>query len=1087
MMFIRKLHQLSIGSALLALLFVANQTSAATFEVTATEWGDPADVSSMAWAVDQANKTPGKDIINIASGLKIDVGIATPAIPNAKAATLAHFTESVEIRGNGATLVGNPGFVTSAGDYATKDNIVRDVYDQAIQPTDTIVTQSYVFAQIGSYGADNSAIEIEIQGLNGDGLIAIANVYQGATLTIKEGRFENIVNYSNRTAGVPAIQAFDGSTLNLVNFELHRNFPFFSHYPSLGGDAGAVAWGGAISGSNAYLNMQDSVISESYPIGAINWTGTANIVSSVISGSGGLFLDDGTLNFINSILYLGQEGEQLTETTRVIAQGAGAKINIIASTILYDALYTEQTGCAETKSFSCLGSPITATLGGIVDVRQSAVLPINLEFNVSQQPYHAREGGSFRGDDYSFIAAAGDQDSDDVKALFGNQNLITGGLAFDLINDGVAFFNALPGGATPAPGGVLIEGVPSAGPGQSNELLSPINGQPILNDVYGSPRVYANGTRNIGAVQNPDAPILAAKPGDSEVTLNWSPTANGVSNGFWICFSPTPLADPLIGACPGTEDATASGNATKVVYSGLTNGSPYWFALRDQSSIWSNVVTATPLGPIGVAQPTAVTVGDSSLQVYWDEPSTLGGHTGLLSYGVLYRPLGTQGWSRGPQGLTAQTTLLQGLVNGTTYEIGVFAQTDDGGATAVLGTITGTPQAAPTLAYAEPPSWPQNSPLTLIPGFTQLQGSGTYSMESGALPDGITLNPTNGFISGTPTTQQSTSATIRLTDGATGLFAEATVALNIVAPSPVPELHYPTIQATVGTPASATPATANIPVGATYSVVGGSSLPGDFTIAPSTGVISGSPTSAPGQILNVDIQACWDGCDPNAGEVRITTMSFYILPRMQYPITSTATAGVPVSISPTVDLWSGGVFSISAGSLPDGLSLDPTTGVISGTPQAEIDTQVTVSYSTGISVGGLESVTSSPHIKVVPPTIALTYPFIKGTLGQYLSVPPNVSGLTDIPTYTLVAGSLPQGLSLDPASGAITGTPNGLSGTFQVIIEVTNRYGTARSGALIEIGEVVESIAVPALSGFGLSVLALLTLGLGLFGMRRIT
>jgi hypothetical protein len=56
-----------------------------------------------------------------------------------------------------------------------------------------------------------------------------------------------------------------------------------------------------------------------------------------------------------------------------------------------------------------------------------------------------------------------------------------------------------------------------------------------------------------------------------------------------------------------------------------------------------------------------------------------------------------------------------------------------------------------------------------------------------------------------------------------------------------------------------------------------------------------------------------------------------------------------------------------------------------------------------------------------------------------------------------------------------------------VIIEVTNRYGTARSGALIEIGEVVESIAVPALSGFGLSVLALLTLGLGLFGMRRIT
>ena len=65
-----------------------------------------------------------------------------------------------------------------------------------------------------------------------------------------------------------------------------------------------------------------------------------------------------------------------------------------------------------------------------------------------------------------------------------------------------------------------------------------------------------------------------------------------------------------------------------------------------------------------------------------------------------------------------------------------------------------------------------------------------------------------------------------------------------------------------------------------------------------------------------------------------------------------------------------------------------------------------------------------------------------------------------------MAGSLPQGLSLDPASGAITGTPNGLSGTFQVIIEVTNRYGTARSGALIEIGEVVDFLHFDLWGGY---------------------
>jgi hypothetical protein len=663
--------------------------SADTFEVTATEWGDPADVSSMAWAVDQANKTPGKDIINIASGLKIDVGIATPAIPNAKAATLAHFTESVEIRGNGATLVGNPGFVTSAGDYATKDNIVRDVYDQAIQPTDVIVTKSYVFAQIGNYDTDNSAIEVEIQGLNGDGLIAIAKVYGGATLTIKDGRFENIVNYSTVREGVSAILAFDGSTLNLVNFELHRNFPFFSHYPSLGGDAGAVAWGGAISGSNAYLNMQDSVISESYPIGAINWSGTANIVSSVISGSGGLILEDGTLNFVNSILYLGQQGEQLTETTRVIAQGAGAKINIIASTVLYDALFTEQSGCEEKRSFSCLGSPLTATVGGIVDVRQSAVLPINLEFNVSQQPYHAREGGSFRGDDYSFIAAAGDQDSDAVRALFGNQNLITGGLAFDLINDGVTFFNPLPGGATPAPGGVLIDGVPSAGPGESNELLSPVDGQPILTDVFGNPRVR-DGKRDIGAVQAGTLPSLHVVPGNGEAVLSWSrPIVPDPIIGYAVYYRP---ADQDV----FTRVEVTGADTLKTTISGLINFQLYEFRVAavgsNSEGAESNPQFATPYvyGPFAAPVVTA-TPGFHEVELNWTAPDS--GNRTLFGYIVYMRKVGADQWematnavlAAGP--LTWKFTRLEG---GTEYEFAVKALAQNGDLSP-MGTDAATP------------------------------------------------------------------------------------------------------------------------------------------------------------------------------------------------------------------------------------------------------------------------------------------------------------------------------------------------------------------------------------------------------------
>jgi hypothetical protein len=1061
MMLARKLHHFSVLPTLLALLFAANPAGAATFEVT-----NPACSASAGgyyWAIEQANNTPGRDTIEISVD-KLYMNYCTP--PDTTNNLPIGITESVDIIGNGNTVVeGNLLILTGNGNPLP--------LSQCPTSTSVYVAKGVAFLQVGTF-PDATGIEVTVRGLKTRNLTQLGTVWANGELLLEDVEMEK-THSVYRGCSTPLIDARSGSQLTLRRTHIvYSGVPdtaFFSSNFQL-------STSGLIFGDDAELILENSqILSNFSPYApAITWHGgRVTVVSSVFDDSGGFNLADGVqMEFVNSAFQVSNPlGAEFKDN---IIVGSGATLTSRASTFYWAPISCDS--CNVTKY---LGSTPVRGLGFWATAPDSSLRfestaigsVVNPDF-----PFQRFVGdpSSFTSDGYTWVQPSS---ADAVASILPNALTAEPGLPKEYTSRGAQMVPVWPDS-------VLIEAVPDAGPGGVNELINPISGQPVTLDIYGFPRAYSNGTRNIGALQNNEAPLLSASGGDAAVALNWTPTASGFGGGYWICTSTTALPDPLMGVCPGTE-TTVGAVVTDETITGLVNGDPYWFAVRDKDGLWSNVVTATPMGPIAPPLPTAVTAGDGSLQVYWDEPSTLGGHTGLLSYGVLYRPLGTQGWSRGPQGLTARTTLLQGLVNGTTYEINVFAQTDDGGLSAQPAIITGTPQAAPTLAYAEPPSWPQNSPLTLIPGFTQLQGSGTYSMESGALPDGVTLNPTNGFISGTPTTQQSTSATIRLTDGATGLFAEATVALNIVAPSPVPELHYPTIQATVGTPASATPATANIPVGATYSVVGGSSLPGDFTIAPSTGVISGSPTSAPGQILNVDIQACWGSCDPNAGEVRITTMSFYILPRMQYPITSTATAGVPVSISPTVDLWSGGVFSISAGSLPDGLSLDPTTGVISGTPQAEIDTQVTVSYSTGISVGGLESVTSSPHIKVVPPTIALTYPFIKGTLGQYLSVPPNVSGLTDIPTYTLVAGSLPQGLSLDPASGAITGTPNGLSGTFQVIIEVTNRYGTARSGALIEIGEVVESIAVPALSGFGLSVLALLTLGLGLFGMRRIT
>jgi hypothetical protein len=49
----------------------------ATFTVSASDWGTTTQVNSFAWALDQANSTPGADTISITPGLAINVDNAT--------------------------------------------------------------------------------------------------------------------------------------------------------------------------------------------------------------------------------------------------------------------------------------------------------------------------------------------------------------------------------------------------------------------------------------------------------------------------------------------------------------------------------------------------------------------------------------------------------------------------------------------------------------------------------------------------------------------------------------------------------------------------------------------------------------------------------------------------------------------------------------------------------------------------------------------------------------------------------------------------------------------------------------------------
>ena len=130
-------------------------------------------------------------------------------------------------------------------------------------------------------------------------------------------------------------------------------------------------------------------------------------------------------------------------------------------------------------------------------------------------------------------------------------------------------------------------------------------------------------------------------------------------------------------------------------------------------------------------------------------------------------------------------------------------------------------------------------------------------------------------------------------------------------------------------------------------------------------------------------------------------------------------------------------FSISP-SLPNGLSFDTTTGIISGTPtvlQSATDYEVTVTNS-----GGSTSFTLSiAVIDVAPTLLSYTTPNIFTIDEAITDLQPTVSGENLVFS---ISPSLPTGLSFDTATGIISGTPTVLQSATDYEVTATNSGGS---------------------------------------------
>lgn len=591
-----------------------------------------------------------------------------------------------------------------------------------------------------------------------------------------------------------------------------------------------------------------------------------------------------------------------------------------------------------------------------------------------------------------------------VKGAAYNQTLTASGLASPItfaITSGT-----LPSGLTFNTATGVISGTPTAGNGTGTSITVQATG------LYG-----CQGTRTYTlqvcpvldlAPTSPPVPVVGSLYSSTVTTTGGSaPYTYSISSGTL----PTGLA-------LNTGTGEISGTATNTTSAAFTVR-----ALDANGCPGTRSYTLTSVCPTITINPSLLPNGTAGAA--YSQTMTGSGGTAPYSFAITAGALPT-GLSLSSAGILSGTPTTS---NGAGTSVTVRA-TDKYGC---VGTSVVTLQICPVITLTPTTL----SAPTVGSSYSTVVAAGggaspyVYSISSGNLPAGLTLNGSTGEISGTSTSTASETFTVSAVD-ANGCPGTRTYTVTPVCPViTVTPASLPA--GTVGVAYSQTMAATGGTAPRTFAISSGT-LPAGLTLNTSTGEISGTPTAGNGAGDSITVRATDAyGCQGTR------TLNLQICPLVTLSPSSLAAATVGTPYSDTVTAGAGVapyVYSISSGSLPAGLTLNTSSGAITGTPTSATEAIFTVRAVDANGCAGSQAYTLTPACPVIsinPTTLA------NGTVGTAFSQALSTTAGSPSFTYALSAGALPPGITLS-SGGLLSGTPT-MSGSYSLTVRVTDTYG----------------------------------------------